>query len=347
MGTSCCSTAACGTGRRTSTDAERVTLRCSNMRRLERRSASRISAVSSGPSSRHRVPSAPCVLVSGRDVHGHNRLVAGPADVSGYRGMPALTTRVHSLRLPLEQDPDAGWKPYTLFRGGTPNLKTIGCHASVLDPGRQPHPRHRHDEEEILIVLDGEATLVLEDATEGTEHLHTRAARNVRVLPGGVRSHHQEHSGRAGDLRDVQVARRPPGEDRPPRESAGSLRRVIGRSPPGRVLRLFGGHAPRRRNDVSSTPAFPSHDPAARLPDTSPTSMHTTWQSSCWKERWRPSANRSGRTASSSTRPENRTACETWETRPRSIWSSSSTAGTCRIGARTGVGAWARPRVGG
>jgi quercetin dioxygenase-like cupin family protein len=114
------------------------------------------------PFESYRAPLAPCVLVSGHAVDGHTRLVAGPA-VSGSRWTPALTTRVHSLQLPLEQDPEVGWKPHPQFRGATPNLKTIGCHASVLDPGRQPHPPHRHDEEEILVVLDGEATLVLEE----------------------------------------------------------------------------------------------------------------------------------------------------------------------------------------
>ena len=139
------------------------------------------------PFESHRGPSAPCVLVSGRDVHGHNRLVAGPAAVSGYRGMAALTTRVHSPRLPLKRDPEVGWKLHPLFRGGTANLKTMGCHASVLDPGRQPHPRHRHDEEEILIVLDGEATLELEGPADGTGHSHHTARRGTfAYYPAGL-----------------------------------------------------------------------------------------------------------------------------------------------------------------
>jgi quercetin dioxygenase-like cupin family protein len=120
------------------------------------------------PFASFRAPLAPCVLVSGHDAHGHNRLVAGPA-VSGRPGTPALTTRVHTLPLPLEQDPEVGWKPHPFFRGGTPNLETLGCHASVLDPGREPHPLHHHEEEEVLIVLDGEATVMLEGS------LHTAA----------------------------------------------------------------------------------------------------------------------------------------------------------------------------
>jgi quercetin dioxygenase-like cupin family protein len=115
------------------------------------------------PFESYHTPRAPCVAVSGRDVHGVNRVIPGPAE-AGYPGMPALTTRVHSLQLPLEQDQEVGWKPHALFRGATPNVKNMGCHASVLDPGCEPHAPHRHDEEELLLVLDGEATLVVEDA---------------------------------------------------------------------------------------------------------------------------------------------------------------------------------------
>ena len=143
----------------------RTPIRIPNLHRLE------------WPFESYRAPSAPCVLVSGHDLHGTNRLVAGPA-VSAQPSLPALTTRVESLPLPLEQDPEVGWKPHPFFRGGTPNLETIGCHASVLDPGREPHPLHRHDEEEVLIVLDGEATVVLEGA-DGAEHSHHAAGRGT------------------------------------------------------------------------------------------------------------------------------------------------------------------------
>jgi quercetin dioxygenase-like cupin family protein len=80
--------------------------------------------------------------------------------------LPPLSSQTHSLQLPLEQDPDVGWKPHPLFRGSTPGIADIGCHVSILDPGRQPHDPHRHAEEEILIVLDGEAELVLEDGDQ-------------------------------------------------------------------------------------------------------------------------------------------------------------------------------------
>ena len=94
-------------------------------------------------------------------MHGVNRTVPAPIPRKG--ALPALSTLIHSLQLPLEQDPEIGWKPHGLFRGSTSNLKDLSCHASVLDPGRQPHPPHAHDEEELLLILEGEAELVLEE----------------------------------------------------------------------------------------------------------------------------------------------------------------------------------------
>jgi uncharacterized cupin superfamily protein len=61
------------------------------------------------------------------------------------------------LELPLEQNPEKGWKPHHLFRGSTPGVAELGCQVSILDPGRQPHPPHRHAEEDILVVLDAPA----------------------------------------------------------------------------------------------------------------------------------------------------------------------------------------------
>jgi len=74
---------------------------------------------------------------------------------------PQLASQVHQLLLPFEPDPATGWRPHRLFRGPTPGLAGFACHVSVLDQGRSPHPPHRHSEEEILIVLAGEADLIL------------------------------------------------------------------------------------------------------------------------------------------------------------------------------------------
>ncbi len=104
-------------------------------------------------------PRPACLIVSGRAIeNGVNRIV--PAPVEDTRARIVLTSRIHPLRLPLDPDPERGWKPYPAFSGATADLPSISCHASVLSYGATPHPPHRHDEEELLLVLAGELEVV-------------------------------------------------------------------------------------------------------------------------------------------------------------------------------------------
>ncbi len=109
----------------------------------------------------YRTPRPPCIVVSGHDAHAVNRVVPGP--VPSGDGLPVLSSRIHALSLPLERDLERGWRPRGLFRGTTRAVESIGAHASVLEPGRVPHPPHRHEDEELLLVLVGEAELLIED----------------------------------------------------------------------------------------------------------------------------------------------------------------------------------------
>ncbi len=45
----------------------------------------------------------------------------------------------------------------------------MSCHYSVLAPGVVPHPPHRHAEEEVLIVLDGEAVAITQCGATDTD----------------------------------------------------------------------------------------------------------------------------------------------------------------------------------
>src|SRR3990172_10506397 len=82
---------------------------------------------------------------------------------SGGEMSPQLTSRVYPLRLPLIPDEEKGWKRYPIFDGFTADPRTLSCHVSVLTQHRCPHPPHRHDEEEILLLLAGEVDLILPD----------------------------------------------------------------------------------------------------------------------------------------------------------------------------------------
>ncbi|MEW9836462.1 cupin domain-containing protein [Mesorhizobium marinum] len=73
-----------------------------------------------------------------------------------------------------------GFKPYHLLRGATPNASDMESHVSVLSPGHSPHPPHHHVEEELLIVLDGEAELIIPDTADPA------GARVERLTAGGI-----------------------------------------------------------------------------------------------------------------------------------------------------------------
>ncbi len=95
----------------------------------------------------------PVVVMAGEGDPSRNQIVAAPK--------PEITEVIRPLAMPLQASERDGWVPYFLFDGKTPHLSAMGCHVSVLSPGHSPHPPHQHVEEELLIVLDGEAEIVL------------------------------------------------------------------------------------------------------------------------------------------------------------------------------------------
>ena len=48
-----------------------------------------------------------------------------------------------------------GAKAYVHFNGPTKQLEAVASGLVTLEPGAQPHPPHRHPEEEFLIVASG------------------------------------------------------------------------------------------------------------------------------------------------------------------------------------------------
>jgi uncharacterized cupin superfamily protein len=105
---------------------------------------------------RFKMSRVPVLLVSGGDSSRANYIVPPPEPA-----VTALTSQFHPLKLPLPEDRVKRWHPHHLFAGATTNLSTMGAHVSVLSPWHSPHAPHAHREEEILIVLDGEAELVI------------------------------------------------------------------------------------------------------------------------------------------------------------------------------------------
>ena len=112
-------------------------------------------------------PRPACIMIRGTDEAGVNRIVPAPA--AGSAARHRLGSRVQPLPLPLAPDREKGWKPYPLFRGATADLERLGCHVSVLTQGSCPHPPHTHDDDELLLLLAGEADLLLPADPDGQQ----------------------------------------------------------------------------------------------------------------------------------------------------------------------------------
>lgn len=122
-------------------------------------------------------PRPPVVPVAGRADAGINRVVALPREAP-FKPLLPVAPMIRGLRTEVPDDPAKPWRPLPVFRGSTPALDLLSCHAAVLAPGHSPHPPHAHQDEELLIVLDGEAELLIADRPEHA------AARPVRVKTG-------------------------------------------------------------------------------------------------------------------------------------------------------------------
>ena len=131
----------------------------------------------------------PVLLVQGDATGSPNRVAPQPID-AGANQLRPISPLIRKLDLPLAEEPGKQWRPHPLFRGSTPALEFMQCHAAVLSPGHSPHPPHSHEDEELLIVLEGEAELLIADepAYEG--------ARTVRAKAGDFAFYpsHQHHT---------------------------------------------------------------------------------------------------------------------------------------------------------
>jgi len=104
-------------------------------------------------------PKPPLVVVSGKNFGRLNRVV-DPPPVRPIASRPLESLSV-GIPQPLPRSQEKGWRPSPLYRGSTPVLPVLSCHASILEPGSMPHPPHSHFDEEILIILDGEAEIII------------------------------------------------------------------------------------------------------------------------------------------------------------------------------------------
>jgi quercetin dioxygenase-like cupin family protein len=106
---------------------------------------------------------------------------SGISAVLGAGAAPSerLTSGIHPVTLPLDPGLDTGFRLYHQYRGATGSVFSFSCHVSSLAQGRCPHPPHRHSEEEILVMLQGEADLVLPTCPGGRRERRLTAGQFV------------------------------------------------------------------------------------------------------------------------------------------------------------------------
>jgi quercetin dioxygenase-like cupin family protein len=76
-----------------------------------------------------------------------------------------------------------GAKAYVQFNGPTEQLAALASGFVTLEPGAQPHPPHRHPEEEIMIVGEGAGEFFLDGVTTQVKMADTIFA-EANVLHG-------------------------------------------------------------------------------------------------------------------------------------------------------------------
>jgi mannose-6-phosphate isomerase-like protein (cupin superfamily) len=106
-------------------------------------------------------PAPPCLVVRGRSDRRTNRIMPAPS-ASPLASQDAISTLVESLAVKPGEPEDGRWKSFPLLNGPSTDLRSMESHFTVLNPGESPHAPHRHDDEELLVVVDGEATLLRE-----------------------------------------------------------------------------------------------------------------------------------------------------------------------------------------
>lgn len=125
------------------------------------------------PFTNQRQPLAPCLLIKGNDNYKINRVYDAPSRDNKNHGREQYLNQksrfpsiVKNLDLPLKENKETGWQPYHIFRGSTKSINHITNHISVLSPGKSPHSPHQHIDEELLIMISGEADLILSEKHE-------------------------------------------------------------------------------------------------------------------------------------------------------------------------------------
>lgn len=105
------------------------------------------------------------------------------ADSAVMRNLrPRLGLQAQPLQAPLRDPGGRPFRSFPIMHGSTGMVADFECHASVLLPGKSPHPPHAHAEEEILMILDGTAELILRAPGKEVRYGHLAAEPGCMVF---------------------------------------------------------------------------------------------------------------------------------------------------------------------
>jgi XRE family transcriptional regulator, regulator of sulfur utilization len=76
-----------------------------------------------------------------------------------------MPSRVYDWNATPEQ-PTAVGARRPFFRGETAALGELEAHVTTILPGNEPHPPHRHDNEELIVLLRGTLAVMVEQTTD-------------------------------------------------------------------------------------------------------------------------------------------------------------------------------------
>lgn len=84
---------------------------------------------------------------------------------NGAQGQQALTSKVYTWQeAPLTKK--ASSEQRLLLEGSTTDFSHLRIHATTVQPHQAPHPAHKHDDEELIIIKEGELTVTIAGKTK-------------------------------------------------------------------------------------------------------------------------------------------------------------------------------------
>ncbi|MBV1917119.1 MAG: cupin domain-containing protein [Sphingomonadaceae bacterium] len=105
----------------------------------------------------------------------------------------------------LAEEAEKAWEMYPYFRIETPIMKWFSCHASVLGASYMPHTPHEHKDEEVLVLLSGEAAIFAEADSSGALRVNKAIPGDVFYYPPGMQHTISNLSASGASLRYVML----------------------------------------------------------------------------------------------------------------------------------------------